>query len=403
MVVRSMPCGFSSRVVRGGHRKPPVPPLSTWPTRLNGSKLSHRLGLEGHKLNTSEDLVACSNCFTNEGLRLDAERLGESDSSTCPRCTAAGGPKLNSERLMTLAQNFFVWGSVRRFKYGAAPAVQFNDRRKTDIEVPRSLRADVALLEDILGIGFFSYGPRYWMWGEIEPLKGLQDEESCNEVIDRILHEYSSMKLTAKDQFYRVRKNPSSPPETSQYDSAPAEVSNGRLDTPERPALYGSPDLQTCLHECRVTAEDELFVATLKPTRDLKLLNLATVLDEPRQVSEFESLDLAVNMLFLAGEHSYPITRAISRAAEGAGFDGLAYPSYFSMLRNGVKPFETTYGISHRRIPQYKEFEEAKISPNFAIFGRPVRQGLLEVPCINRVVLSTVIYAVHFGPVLDTI
>ena len=118
-------------------------------------------------------------------------------------------------------------------------------------------------------------------------------------------------------------------------------------------------------------------------------------------MSEFESLDLAVYMLFLAGDHSYPITRAIAQAARCAGFDGLVYPSYFSMLRNGVKPFETTYGMSNRQIPQYRDFEEAKSTANFAIFGRPIREGLLEVSCINRVVLSTVSYSVHFGPVFD--
>ena len=150
-----------------------------------------------------------------------------------------------------------------------------------------------------------------------------------------------------------------------------------------------------------MTAEDDLFVATLRPTRDLELLNVAALLNEPREASEFESLDLAVNMLFLAGEHSYPITRSLSRAARSAGFDGLMYPSYFSMLRNGVKPFETTYGISHRTIPQYKKFEESKIAANFAIFGRPIQEGLLEVSWINRVILSAVIYSVHFGPVMD--
>ena len=165
--------------------------------------------------------------------------------------------------------------------------------------------------------------------------------------------------------------------------------------------MYGSTDLDLCLHECRVSAEDDLFVATLRPRRKLELLDLSRLLDEPREVSEFESLDLAVNMLFLAGEHSYPVTRAISRAVQQAGFDGMAYPSYFSMLRNGVKPFETTYGISHRKIPQYREFEDSKISPNYAIFGRPVEEGLVEVQCINRVVLSTVVYSVHFGPALD--
>ena len=354
-------------------------------------------------MSQSKSFIACSNCFSNEGLRLDAERLGEPGSSVCPRCATTDGCKLSTPRLIALAQHFFVWGSVHKVKYGAAPTVQFNDRRKTDIVMPGSLRADASLLEDALGIGFFSYGPRLWMVGEIEPLKKLQREESRTEVINRILREYGSKKITTQERLYRIRKDPGRPSHDSQYDSPPAEFSKGRLDTPELPILYASPDLQTCLHECRVTAEDDLFVATLRPTRDLELLNVADLLAEPSEVSEFESLDLAVNMLFLAGEHSYSITRALSRAARSAGFHGLMYPSYFSMLRNGVKPFETTYGISNRTIPQYRNFEESKISANLAIFGRPIEEGILKVSCINRILLSTVSYSVHFGPVMDAI
>ena len=336
----------------------------------------------------------------DEGLRLDAERLGESDTSPCPRCKASDGQKLGADRLATLAQHFFVWGSLHKFDYGAAPRIQFNDRRKTDMEMPHTLRSDTAVFEDALGIGFFLYGPRFWMFGEVEPLKALQRHETRSMIIDRILGEYGSRTLSAQDKFYRIRKNPDAPSKNCQYDSPPRGFSNGRLDTADCPALYASPDLQTCLHECRVTAEDELFAATLRPARELELLDVAALLEEPQKVTEFESLDLAVNMLFLAGEHSYPIARELSSAARAAGFDGMVYPSYFSMLRNGVKPFETTYGISHRRIPQYREFEQAKASANFAIFGRPIEEGLINVCCINRVVLSTVFYSVHFGPVM---
>ena len=109
----------------------------------------------------SETFVACSNCFTNEGLRLDVERLGKSESSICPRCTTTSGLKLTADQLLTLADHFFVWGSVRRCKYGAAPAVQFNDLRKTDIALTMSLFTDAALLEEVLGIGFFEYAPGF--------------------------------------------------------------------------------------------------------------------------------------------------------------------------------------------------------------------------------------------------
>ena len=72
--------------------------------------------------------------------------------------------------------------------------------------------------------------------------------------------------------------------------------------------MYGSQDLPVCVHECRVTAEDELYVATLSPTRDLKLLDLSVLLRE-EDGTEFDSLDMAVHMLFLAGKHSYEISR----------------------------------------------------------------------------------------------
>lgn len=71
--------------------------------------------------------------------------------------------------------------------------------------------------------------------------------------------------------------------------------------------LYASDDLELCVHECRVTAEDELYVATLSPREDLQLLNLAALIEE--DVTELESLDFAVHMLFLAGNHSHKVSR----------------------------------------------------------------------------------------------
>ena len=152
------------------------------------------------------------------------------------------------------------------------------------------------------------------------------------------------------------------------------------------------------MHECRVTAEDDLYVATLTPNISLRLLDLSVLLRD-EHVTEFESLDMAIHMLFLAGKHSYEITREIATAACTSGFDGIIYPSYFSLLRLGVMPFETTYGISHRRIPQYQEYEQKKSIPNLAIFGRPIEQGRLSLQCVNRLIVSRVDYDFHFGPV----
>jgi RES domain len=127
--------------------------------------------------------------------------------------------------------------------------------------------------------------------------------------------------------------------------------------------MYGSQDLQVCIHECRIAAEDDIFVATLAPASDLRLLDLTESLHE-EVATEFESLDMAVHMLFLAGKHSYEISREIAFACHAAGYDGIIYPSYFSLLRTGGMPFETTFGISHRRVKQLADRERSKTIPN---------------------------------------
>ena len=236
------------------------------------------------------------------------------------------------------------------------------------------------------------------MVGELEPLKALQRPHARKAVIDRVLHEYPTRTLVPSESFYRVRVRPVTPADPAQYDSPPAaRAGKGRLDSLGCPVLYGSADLHVCVHECRVTAEDELYVATILPVRPLRLLDLSILLKEER-VTEFESLDMSVHMLFLAGSHSYRITRAIADAARSEGFDGIVYPSYFSLLRLGVMPFQTVYGLSPRRIPQLHEDEQAKTIPNLALFGRPVADGLVSVQCINKLVLTKVAYDFHFGP-----
>lgn len=345
------------------------------------------------------DALLCSKCFNDQGLRLDAQVIGTVGSTVCPNCGATIGAKLDKDRLAKLVHRFFVWGSLLRCDYGAAPLIQFNDRQKTGITVPSWLESDMRLIERTLGVGFFHYGPRLWMVGEVEPLKALQDSDSSASVIERILSEYPGRVLDAPDMFYRIRKAPRNPDRPHEYDSPPNSVAGtGRLDSSGFPVMYASPDLQVCVHECRVTAEDDLYVATLTPASSLRLLDLSALLTH-EDVTEFESLDMAVHMLFLAGAHSYPITRKISLAARSKGFDGLVFPSYFSLLRNGTMPFETAYGISFRRFPQMQIYEQAKTIPNLAIFGRPIESGKILVRCINKLILHRVEYGVHFGPV----
>jgi hypothetical protein len=347
------------------------------------------------------EYLLCSNCFTDQGLRLDAERLGSKGEGTCLQCGIEGGSRLDRDQVESLAYRFFVLGTIHRYEYGGAPGVRFNEQHRgsTCILVSDWLKHDLRLIEDKLGVGFFPYGPRLWMCGEVEPLKQLQHPETRPVVLQRILREYPERMLKAGELLYRLRKNPAKPAAGSEYDSPPEQfLGSYRLDSKDVPVWYGSQDLEVCIHECRVTIEDDLFVATLETIRDLKLLDLTELIDA--ECTEFESLDMAVHMLFLAGKHSYDISREIARATRKAGFAGMIYSSYFSLVLTGAVPFQTAYGRSVRRFPGYKEQAKSHTIANVALFGRPVAEGALAVKCINRLALRRVIYDAHFGPVV---
>jgi hypothetical protein len=341
----------------------------------------------------------CSECFRDEGLRIDARLGGFDDASACPNCKKTDGKKLDVPHIEEIAHRFFVRGTVFRTEYGGAPLVQFNTHQKTSIDLSSQLAEDVRLFEQLLGIGFFYYGPRLWMVGEVTPLNELLDDATREAVIQRITTEYPTVVLDTTDSFYRLRLAPKDPNAHHEYDSPPDQfLGRGRLDSPNLPILYGSQDIEVCVHECRTTVDDEAFLATLKPTRELRLLDLSALLEE--DTTEFESLDMALHMLFLAASHAYPITREIAIAARANGFDGVIYPSYFSFARTGAMPFETIYGISIRRIQELQAQALSHTVPNIGMFGRPIRDGLLRVDCLNKVILNRVIYDLRFGPVL---
>ena len=41
-------------------------------------------------------IIACSLCFTDRGLKLDAEQLGIMDATACPHCKDSNGTQTNN-------------------------------------------------------------------------------------------------------------------------------------------------------------------------------------------------------------------------------------------------------------------------------------------------------------------
>lgn len=345
--------------------------------------------------------LLCSNCFRDQGLKLDAFNMGiEQQNTSCPNCNCRVGRKLDKELITLLAYRFFVRGSARPSAFWEVPAIQFNQfhHKSSTIDIAEWLNDDIKLIENAIGVGFYYHSPRLWMIGEVEPLKRLKNPQTRLRVIGQILSKYPVRSLCEDEIFYRLRRDPQNPSDFAEYDSPPNEfLGKGRFDSPSLPVMYASQDLEICVHECRVTVDDELFFASLTPTRELTFLNL-TEITEPH-VNEFESLDMAIHMLFNAGSHSYEITRTIAHSASEMGLDGILYPSYFSSIQKGSTPFETAYGIPIRKFPFAESYVKDSIAPNIALFGRPIRDGLVSVKCLNRLVLQQVRYNIQFGPV----
>lgn len=348
-----------------------------------------------------DQFLLCSKCFKDEGLQLDAERIGIKNDKECTNCLSNKGKKLTKELIRKLCYIFFVRGTIEKFDYGGFPIIQMNEyksNRRKSVELSKHLEKDARLIESAGEIGLFYYAPRFWMFGEIEPLKDLQPDNR-SEIIEKVFELYPTKQITTEESFYRLRLNPEKPEDPNEYDSPPDEfIGNGRLDDENLPLLYGSQDLQICIHECRTTVEDNIYVGKLRPKRNLKLLDLTELIEEEEGVTEFDSLDLAIHFLFLAGKHSYKICREISKAAFQKKYDGIVYPSYFSFVSNGLVPFETIYGISIRRYEKLKDYAKSQVIPNLALFGRPIKNKILTVECINKVLINQVYYDTTFGP-----
>lgn len=183
--------------------------------------------------NDSQTLL-CSDCFADEGLRIDAAKHGLERQGVCPNCKSPQGRKLTKKHIEALAWRFFVSGTTIRCQYGAAPVIQCNEYHygKSDISPSPWLKNDIKLIEDAAKIGFFHYGPRLWMVGEVEPLKALQDPITRPQIINRVLKEYPERPLAKSTKFYRLRVSPQRAADPLEYDSPPVALGAMGVWTP---------------------------------------------------------------------------------------------------------------------------------------------------------------------------
>ena len=144
------------------------------------------------------------------------------------------------------------------------PSVQFNRHQRTSIDVAPWLESDLRLSRKASCESAFSTTVRACGCSgkDTGPLEALQDpltraeiNITCPQRIPGANTQHGRMFLSIAERsdalqqsFRSVRLRPG------------GLLGAGRFDTAELPVLYGSQDLEVCLHECRVTAEDEIYL-----------------------------------------------------------------------------------------------------------------------------------------------
>lgn len=325
-----------------------------------------------HERLLARKIIGCSECFHDTGLRKVSEKFGNSSPRPCPNCGSLEGSKLTHKALEVACTEFFVRGSIFSGKGWFAPMLQFNYHDRPIDEVGREpLRKDIRLLSEAFGLKVFLYGPPLWMFGKPVEEGGEQSWETSD--YQKICDYHHERELNSNATFFRVQRNIEFTPEDARFCSPPEEFRRtyGRFDSPELPILYCSLDVETCLHESRVSLEDDIFVATMRPTRTLRLLDLTS----PKTgftISPFD--DPRIWLKSLIYDHgSYDVCQQLALHIRSLGYDGFVVESYFQ---------------------QVAQAEHA----NLCLFGRPVVAGSVGVEGVNKVNLHNVSYEFGFGP-----
>ena len=281
--------------------------------------------------------MVCCNCLENEGLRIEAVKLGSKQDIECPNCKSSPCVKLSKEIVEELFRKFFLHGTRGISPYHP-PIYRIveADYSSDTVELDDSLKNDYDLLSKFAKIGLKYNSPPTWKVGhtyiEDEIRRALDTEhEKVLNIVDRIISRCSVSRLRIGKKIYRVRLNPQNAASPESYDSPPDnKIQEFRFNNNEQPVFYGALDIETCIHECRASVYDEIVLATFRIQRNLRIIDLEKISDE-KDKSPWESYQvfLESNM----NSTNYHICQLLGKRLFELGFDGIKYRSFFSNVR----------------------------------------------------------------------
>lgn len=306
-----------------------------------------------------------------------AQDCGLQEPAPCVNCGSLTGAKLDKAALHQLMNNFFVRGSVPPNVGGWAPVYMLSDRPEMETGgYENELAADYELLKDATGQVVFDYGPPLWRLGLTEHYDMLRGgRAAAKKALKELIAASHPFKLLPGERMYRVRTNAKEMREPTAFDTPPPDMvrRRNRFDSKKIPIFYAAPDIETCLHECRVVVADEIHLATFVAVQPLTLLNVADSFSERKNATPFEMFQVLMDKLCITNEEVYPTCRLVAKAIKAEGYDGFMFKSYYSSIKS-----RTLY--------------------NYAFFGYPVRDKKVEMVSLNTVRLNRIEYQFSFGP-----
>lgn len=324
----------------------------------------------------------CTSCLKNYGIRALAEKIARgSKKTTCEKC-GQKGYLLNELGIERLFHDFFVLGSIPPEIGGPAPKFQFNaSQYPSDLEFMTELDIDLKLLSDTLKVGVFHYGPPLWRIGATVHYQDLVIDKVCKservKIWSDIINQCLSVTINPGEKtIFRARKGKRLPPAIpEEFDSAPPEITQeGRFNNHNQPMFYGAFDVETCLHEIRVTLSDYVMLATFEISKPLKILDLTRVSE--CSSNPFDSISIFLQKLFFSGKSEYELCQEFASAIKDFDFDGFISNSYF------------------------KQAHKNKLL-NINLFNHPVKDKKLKLVSTNRILLNRINYQYSFGPTND--
>lgn len=322
-----------------------------------------------------EEYIICSDCFRRHGLKLMAERFGVKDGEPCPHCGSRNGAKLALEKVKELAFDYIVNGSYFRTTFGGSPVYMLSDMGHDDKLFDHD--PDLLLLLDKCDLSAFFYAPATWRVGITTWIEELQSNSRSTrkKAVERLIGECDITVCESGTVFYRLLSRlygDCSDPLS--YDSPHWKYQKkGRFGLRGSSVLYLSSSIESAIHECRVTVEDELFLASVSIKQPLRIVDLTKTLNDAGD--PWEDLSDSLSFICSTGKDAYSITRAIARAAFEKGYDGIYYWSFF----NQVSP------------------EKGK---NLVLFGSPVKDEKVDIVSIDRLILDQIKYSFSLGALI---